>query len=125
MTSTFRPEWWRPGMLARLSTGLVVRLGDRDEGSVWHAIVPSGATCAVDVRHPQYTVEPDLADPATVGALAGLVREVYEDSLAHCAPYVWQGSTRWIVSSPVVWNAIGEGSTEGAAWLDALVRGAR
>lgn len=70
---------WMPGMRAALSSGLVVRLGDHDEGSLWRAILAGGATCTVDVRHPWYTVAPDLTDPATVGCLLALVREAWGD----------------------------------------------
>ena len=67
---------WMPGMRATLSSGLVVRLGEHDEGSLWLAIVAGGATCTVDMRHPSYTVAPDLTDAATLGCLLALVREV-------------------------------------------------
>lgn len=70
---------WVPGMRVTLSSGLVVRLGEHDEGSIWRAILASGATCAVDVRHPWYTVAPDLSDSATLGCLLALVREAWKD----------------------------------------------
>lgn len=116
---TWRPEWWRAGMLVTLSTGLVVRLGERAEGSIWHAIMASGATCSVDVRHPSYSVEPVPTDPATLGALLGVVREVYGDPSLHTEPSVTGGEiVEWSVFGLA--GHIATRSTEFAALVAAL-----
>lgn len=86
-------------------------------------------------------LRPDLTDPATVGALAGAMREAYRDALIHAAP----GDGSWCVYRTVVDNVIGcerldvllvdgtwtgikddeacaapiRGATEGEAWLAA------
>lgn len=90
---------WMPGMRATLSSGLVVRLADHDEGSLWWATITGGATCIVDMRHPSYTVAPDLSDPATVGCLLALVREAWVDECAgHTYDEFWNG---WFFKSRV------------------------
>ena len=93
---------WMPGMRATLSSGLVVRLGEHDEGSLWHAILAGGATCTVDMRHPSYTVAPDLNDVATLGCLLALVRKAWGDPrlvAIYCEPAHPGQSEGWAVQT--------------------------
>lgn len=99
---------WLPGMRASLSSGLVVRLGEHDEGSLWCAILAGGATCTVDVHHPWYTVAPDLTDAATVGCLLALVREAWRCPTV----YVRRGTTRRVSDGVMAWEVCD-------LWLDA------
>lgn len=110
---------WMPGMRATLSSGLVVRLGDHDEGSLWFAILAGGATCTVDVRHPSYTVAPDLTDPATRGCLLALVREAWGDPRAstNASPY---GDGRWAVVDSKALRFYAWGTSEAEALVAAL-----
>lgn len=119
---------WVPGMRVTLSSGLVVRLADHDEGSLWWATITGGATCIVDVRHPSYTVAPDLSDPATLGCLLALVREAWRCPVITSPDYDYdeeearQGETviGWRTVETVRWVTVGEGVSEAEALVAAL-----
>ena len=110
---------WMPGMRASLSSGLVVRLAEHDEGSLWHAILAGGATCTVDMRYPSYTVAPDLSDPATVGCLLALVREAWGGKCGymHNSGYQWLWIVRPLKGMPAVRGA---GASEAESLVAAL-----
>jgi hypothetical protein len=91
---------WMPGMRGTLSAGLTFRLGERDEGSVWWASTISGATFTVDMRHPSYTVTPDLTDPATLGCVLALVREAWGEVMISANATV----DGWVVNAPLARN---------------------
>ena len=76
---------WLPGMLAERWTGPAVGTRGR-----WH-----GLGRPMTYRYSDHDVRalrwwpkglPDLTDPATVGCLLALVREAYDDELAHVRP---------------------------------------
>lgn len=94
-----KPFPWRPGM--RTTTGR--RLTEHGEGSI-----------------PPLHATPDPNDPATLGALLGVVREV------HSAPraYLWpnRGASEWAVYCETTLSQrepLGAGPTEFEALLDA------
>jgi hypothetical protein len=115
---------WMPGMRGELSSGLVVRLGPPDEGSLWYAVLAGGATCTVDMRHRSYTVTPDLSDPATRGCLLALVREAWKDP-ALCALRELCGDWCWSVGRGEVATALrGQAATTEAEALVAALEAA-
>lgn len=89
---------WRPGMLYTTSTGARVRLTERGE-SVRHV----GAVLVYRPGKPEgwpppSDADPVLSDAATIGALAGAVREAWRDPYAHAVPLVegsLVGPPRW------------------------------
>lgn len=107
---------WLPGMRVTLSSGLTLRLGEHDEGSLWWAIRDGGATFTVDMSRPSYTVAPDLNDGATLGCLLALVREAWDDPKA----YVRAGRGWEWVSDFYVERCPPRGETEAEALVAAL-----
>lgn len=150
MSTDYKDFPWRPGMLYREADGSTVRLvnvpalpeypksalGDgmapgvatHDDGLCWY-IFDGGVEGG-----------PDLTDPATIGALAGVVRELYGEPLMHVAPSggawltyrtveddvrgerqdvlltdgSWYDTEEWDNDHPPI-----RGATEPAAWLAA------
>lgn len=110
--ATLPPRFrWLPGMRRlRYAPGMADHL--RSEGRVpdgrddWDA-----AGCV-----------PDLTDPATVGALAALVREVYAWPTAYAYPYFSISPVAgWVVTLTDATDRRWRADTEGAAWWAALV----
>lgn len=88
---------WRPGM--RTTTGR--RLTEHGEGSI-----------------PPLHATPDRTDPATLGALLGVVREVR--NAPHAYPWPNRDASEWAVYRETTFSQrepLGEGATE----FDALI----
>ena len=99
---------WSPGMLA-----IVPPANDGATGYTVRIIEGTGPVNSARAF-------PDLADPATLGALLGLVREAEGDPslFAECHPI----GARWQIHS-VEGGIFGEGETEAAALVAALQGG--
>ncbi len=120
------PRWrWLSGMLALAPSHGALRLCAELLEFVWYGVQagqapPNHAWCI------QGDAYPDLTDPATVGCLAALVREVYGDPDLYCRP-AYSGGGRWTVEVPSeVWigryEGVPIGDSEGEAWAHALLR---
>lgn len=124
------PGWrWMPGMAAAaprdggMNLGRVLRVVTEDSGEgativlVPHAVAEQALTAA------ERRVLPDLTDPATLGCLQALVREVYAPRWAHLAPR-WSGAGYYIVGSTASGVMMGlddgEYPSEAAALVAAL-----
>lgn len=132
-----KPFPWRPGMRATTAQRLVCVLAVRDGMALcaWDAGVP-GAEQARSAWVALDALTPDRADPTTLGALLGVVREVY--GVAGCpraAEIYIQPQTNdvgWVVfrrgrpsdtcgglGGPPKWKPLAIGSTEFDALLAA------
>lgn len=117
---TIPPDFpWRPGMLVGIrGRRRRFRIAGRRQTFMFLVNEELGVgtwELRADLRNP------DLTDPATIGALAGAVREAWGDTNAYAT---WDGD-QWHVHARInpdvaaSFDGVGDGDTEAAAWLAA------
>jgi hypothetical protein len=120
---TSSPGWrWMPGMrVQRVSDDTLYRIVIVAPSTIWDTV----ALLIADDYDDAYAVtteeivgecllrNPDLTDPATIGCLAALARELYKSPTAHA---VHMDGTWWISDEDDVFDDHSDYPTECEAW---------